>query len=113
MELRRELSGYSLSPQIWLEHIEAWKQSGLSQAQYCRTHNISSKSFYYWKCKAHHASAPATTVRATTSGFAVAQLETVVTTHQGLSITLPDGITLSDIHASNVHVAAQLLEVLR
>ena len=105
----------SLSPQLWLEHIEAWKQSDLTQAQYCRTHNISTKSFYYWKCKANRteASSSTPTTRVATSGFAVAQFETMATIHQGLSVTLPDGTRLDDIHASNAHVAVQLLGALR
>ena len=103
----------SLSPQAWLEHIETWKQSGLTQAQYCRTHSISTKSFYYWKRKANRAETPVPTTKVATSGFAVAQFETVTTIHQGLSITLPDGTRFDDIYASNIHVAAQLLEALR
>lgn len=105
----------SLSPQAWLEHIEAWKQSDLTQAQYCRTHRISAKSFYYWKCKATRAetSSSTPTTRTTTSGFAVAQFETFSATHQGLSVTLPDGTRLDDIHASNAHIAVQLLGALR
>ena len=105
----------SLSPQAWLEHIEAWKQSDLTQAQYCRTHRISAKSFYYWKCKANRTEVPPSTptTRVATSGFAIAQFETVSTSHTALSVTLPDGTRLDDIHASNVAVAAQLLGALR
>ncbi|WP_442478205.1 IS66 family insertion sequence element accessory protein TnpA, partial [Vibrio quintilis] len=42
----------SLNPHIWLKHIESWKQSGMTQAQYCREHHLSAKAFYYWKTKA-------------------------------------------------------------
>ena len=105
----------SLSPQAWLEHIEAWKTSDLTQAQYCRTHCISAKSFYYWKCKANRTEAPPSTptTKVAPSGFAVAQFETVSTSHAALSVTLPDGTRLDDIHASNAHVAVQLLGALR
>lgn len=34
---------------FWLEHLAAWQQSGLSQAQYCRQAGLCSKSFNYWK----------------------------------------------------------------
>lgn len=43
----------------WEEHIRAWRSSGLSQAEYCRQHGISSKSFLYWKRKHRAGSEPA------------------------------------------------------
>jgi hypothetical protein len=30
---------------FWQDHIEAWKQSGLTQAAYCRNHGLHVKSF--------------------------------------------------------------------
>lgn len=35
----------------WEGHVREWKLSGLSQAEYCREHHISIKSFGYWKRK--------------------------------------------------------------
>lgn len=29
----------------WSDHIEAWQNSGLTQAAYCRLHNLNAKSF--------------------------------------------------------------------
>ncbi len=29
----------------WIKHIEAWQRSGLSQAAYCRQHQLNAKSF--------------------------------------------------------------------
>ena len=29
----------------WLNHIEEWQRSGLSQAAYCRLHNLNANSF--------------------------------------------------------------------
>jgi hypothetical protein len=37
--------------QKWANHIESWKESGKSQAQYCRENELSPKLFYYWKRK--------------------------------------------------------------
>ena len=36
---------------FWENHIEQWITSGLSQAEYCRQHDISSNRFTYWKYK--------------------------------------------------------------
>jgi hypothetical protein len=35
--------------QYWQEHIESWKRSGLSQAEYCRLKSLRLKNFWYWK----------------------------------------------------------------
>ena len=29
----------------WINHIESWQHSGLSQAAYCRQHNLNANSF--------------------------------------------------------------------
>ena len=31
----------------WDEELESWQKSGLSQAEYCRRHNVSPKGFAY------------------------------------------------------------------
>ena len=33
---------------FWSAHIEAWKKSGLSQAEYCRTQNLKPYQISYW-----------------------------------------------------------------
>lgn len=35
----------------WLDHVEAWKISGITQTEYCRTHRLNLKSFSNWKLK--------------------------------------------------------------
>lgn len=37
--------------QFWQLHINAWKQSGMSQADFCRRHGLDIKIFGYWKRK--------------------------------------------------------------
>ena len=32
----------------WLVHIEAWRQSGLSRAKYCRQHGLTTTTFGRW-----------------------------------------------------------------
>ncbi len=36
---------------LWLTHVEAWRKSGVSQAEYCRQKGINSHQFGYWKKK--------------------------------------------------------------
>ncbi|MBT8489536.1 MAG: hypothetical protein KJN62_00655 [Deltaproteobacteria bacterium] len=35
----------------WKAHIKDWREGSLTQAAYCRLHNLPVKSFYYWKKK--------------------------------------------------------------
>ncbi|MDY6970419.1 MAG: hypothetical protein SVR08_17455, partial [Spirochaetota bacterium] len=35
----------------WQDHIKQWSTSGISQAEYCREHNLSSRQFRYYKEK--------------------------------------------------------------
>jgi hypothetical protein len=37
----------------WLNHINQWRESGLTQAEYCRKENINYQSFSWWKIKGH------------------------------------------------------------
>ncbi len=34
---------------FWQEHLRAWSQSGLTQADYCRQHELSAAAFGWWK----------------------------------------------------------------
>ena len=35
--------------QFWQDHITAWQGSGLSQAAYCKQHEIKFHNFAYWR----------------------------------------------------------------
>jgi hypothetical protein len=35
----------------WFNRIEDWRNSGLSQAEYCRQHDLKSSNFYNWSIK--------------------------------------------------------------
>ena len=34
---------------FWEHHIEQWHKSGVSQAAYCRKHQLKAHRFYYWR----------------------------------------------------------------
>ena len=34
---------------FWAPHLDGWRDSGLSQAAYCRQHGLSLKCFAYWR----------------------------------------------------------------
>jgi len=35
--------------ELWRNHMKTWQESGLSQAAYCRQHQIKGHKFLYWK----------------------------------------------------------------
>src|SRR3972149_7304956 len=40
---------YGEKNKFWQLHINAWQQSGISQADFCRRHGLNIKIFGYWK----------------------------------------------------------------
>lgn len=37
------------SSDFWRKHVDGWRASKLTQAEYCRRHNLSSGAFWHWK----------------------------------------------------------------
>jgi len=33
----------------WKQHIESWQETGLTQSEYCRRHNLKHHQLIYWK----------------------------------------------------------------
>ncbi len=33
----------------WKQHIDSWQQTGLTQAEYCRKHNLKHHQLVYWR----------------------------------------------------------------
>lgn len=51
--MREELSTNrpAINSKIWLAHLKACQNSGLTRAEYCRQHNLSYHALNYWKKK--------------------------------------------------------------
>ncbi|MGE4557884.1 MAG: hypothetical protein AB7D07_13825 [Desulfovibrionaceae bacterium] len=37
------------SAEFWRKHVDGWRASRLTQAEYCRRHKLSAGAFYHWK----------------------------------------------------------------
>jgi hypothetical protein len=48
---KRQIKSKEEKRRYWQGHIESWRQSGLSQAEYCRRNTLPIKSFGYWKSR--------------------------------------------------------------
>jgi hypothetical protein len=38
----------------WLEHVRAWRASGLARAAYCERHGLNPRAFHQWVARARH-----------------------------------------------------------
>jgi hypothetical protein len=98
---------------FWSDHVKQWQASGLSQAAYCRLHDLCQHKFSYRKrqsslCKVKP-DAP--------TGFARIQVDTDMSTppssDHGLSLRFDDGTCIEGITENNLVLVQPLLAVLR
>ena len=75
--------------QYWHNHIEAWQNSGLSQAEYVRRNGLSIKTFGYYKRRSH--SAPKPQLQQTLVPVSIEREKPIGTTESGISLTTPQG----------------------
>jgi hypothetical protein len=94
----------------WRRHIGAWQRSGQSQMAYCKTRQLAYHRFAYWRRKLQ---AGPNTPQPRASSALVPVTYQPSPTSEGLSLSLPNGMTLRGISADNVDLVSQLLEQLR
>ncbi len=82
----------------WRSHIQAWQRSELSQAAYCREHNLVWSQFCYWRRE----------LRGSRSSSGFVEVTRAPST-DGLLVRLPSGIEIKGVDASNVAVVTELL----
>jgi hypothetical protein len=93
----------------WPQHFERWRQSGLTQSEYCRQAGLSRHRFKYWRRKLEPAEVQRRRKRA--SGLVPVQVR-ASTAEPNLSLTLPNGMVLRGIEAGNVELVKRLVEPL-
>ena len=93
----------------WQSHLDAWQASGLSQAAYCREHELVYCQFSYWKQKLTQRSVAPT--RPERSAFIPVEIVAAPATAD-LTLHLPNGITLDGIDEGNCHLARDLAKAL-
>lgn len=49
MAAGRQSPSLTARGRFWWKHLQQWRLSGLSQAQYCRQHQLSAGPFGWWK----------------------------------------------------------------
>ena len=93
----------------WKSHLDAWQASGLTQAAYCRQHELVYCQFTYWKQKLTQSATPPT--QPERSAFVPVEIMTAQAP-TALTLHLPNGITLGGIGEDNCHLARDLAKAL-
>jgi hypothetical protein len=95
---------------FWTGHLQQWKESGQSQAAYCRQQGLSQQKFSYQKRKSR---ALCIIDPAVSSGFSRVQINTAPLPGLGLSLRLNNGMCIEGIAESNLLLVQPLLAVLQ
>ena len=77
----------------WQKHLDAWHQSDLTQAAYCVSHGLSTKSFYRWRRKQKESVTAGTPLTLVPVSVSASVAQGVVRLHSpgGWRIELPVG----------------------
>lgn len=97
---------------FWLEHLELWQSSGLSQAAYCRKHDLCQQKFSYRK---RQADTFCVGKAERSAGFARVEVSPLVSSSSGtgLSLRFNETICIEGITADNLMLVQPLLSLLR
>ena len=91
---------------FWRQHLQQWQQTNLTQAAYCREHQLCQDKFSYYK-RALAESA----LKKQATGFVSVQV-TPASIDDGLTLHFANGMHLSGINEQNLAVVKQLAGVL-
>ena len=103
MSMRQEQS--KQKQHYWQRHMQAWKESGNSQAGFCREHNLNIKTFTYWRRKLSKRSATVTLVQMPPLSNTAAPIKLIV--NDRFAIEVSDGFG-PDTLKQLVHVVRSL-----
>ena len=93
---------------FWENHINAWKETSLSQAAYCHEHKLQIHRFGYWKRKLINTNVPAV------SEPSFVQVSPVsYSVDSTLSLQLPNQLRIEGITAENLYLAKELSGLLQ
>ena len=94
----------------WQQHIADWQQSGLSQAAFCQSQQLSYHQFIYWRQKLRPISESANPAR--TQQLLPVHYSPQAYSTTDLTLTLPNGLRIHGIDSNNLTLVSQLLEQL-
>lgn len=93
---------------FWQHTLGDWAASGLSGAAFCREHQLSYCQFVYWRRKLHARSRAEDCARAG-AGFARVAPVPGSDPADGLTVSLPGGVSITGLHAGNIALLGAVL----
>ena len=94
----------------WQQHINIWKNSGLSGPKFCHANNLIYHQFSYWRKKLDITQGKPLSPSSMSAGFV--QVSYAATETESLQLILPNGVEVTGINTTNVSVVRQLLSFL-
>lgn len=100
----------------WQQRLQAWRESGLNQKQWCEQNHVRQPQFWYWKKKLEEVPAAKPIANASAPAFVPVALAPepaqVPDETAALVITLPNGLKISGVDRSNLSLASTLIGLL-
>ncbi len=107
--------------EFWFRHIETWRKSRLAQSEYARKHNLSIKSFGYYRRRYFKEQELATSQNVTTNLLHVTVIPKAVTADKsavpdvatpGITLTSPGGFRIALALGFDPQTLQQILKML-
>ena len=89
---------------LWQQHIEDWQASGLSGMAYCQQQSLTYCRFVYWRKKLTEPEASFPEQPVSSPGFAKVSAVPGPESSEGLTVSLPGGVSITGLHAGNVEL---------
>ena len=98
---------------IWQQHITDWQTSGVSGNAYCKQQSLVYHQFVYWRRKLAPA-ADCLEQEQTAAGFVrvVSTPDASIGEADGLTVSLPGGVSITGLHAGNIELLGAVLRQL-
>ncbi|PFG51500.1 hypothetical protein ATG98_0443 [Marinobacter sp. LV10R520-4] len=107
--------GFALTEraQVWQQHITDWEATGVSGSAYCKQQSLVYHQFVYWRRKLVLIEDSLEQEQAAT-GFArvVSVPGATIGGADGLTVSLPGGVSITGLHAGNIELLGAVLRQL-
>ena len=103
------------SRSFWKQHVQTWEESGITQAAYCKAHELQIKRFGYWKRKfiGTESQSSQSSHFVQIKPVVPSQLIETMGSKTTLSIQLPNQFRIEGVTQHNLSLIKQLAEVLQ
>lgn len=93
----------------WQQTLSDWQESGMSGAAFCKQQSLSYHQFVYWRRKLNGITVDK---KVSPSGFARVAPVPKDRATDGLTVSLPGGVSITGLHAGNIELLGAVLRQL-